>query len=204
VFVGLTGGMGCGKSVARGVFARLDWMVLDADGICHSLYDSSEGEFGALLRERWGERALKNDGTGLDREKIASIVFNSPEERNWLISLVHPAVLQKALEIHASQQDRETLFEVPLLFEANWEGRFDAVIAVWAEDSTRKHRLRERGMTDAEIKKRDSAQMSAERKMEMSDFALINNGGLESLEAQCVLVSNTLKSGRASHEKKME
>ncbi|MCK5844717.1 MAG: dephospho-CoA kinase [Victivallales bacterium] len=192
MFVGLTGGMGCGKSAVCDIFARLNWMVLDADKLCHSLYDSGEERFRELLMERWGNSILDGDGTNLDRRGIASIVFNSSEEREWLNSIIHPIVLQKALAIKASNPGRDYIFGVPLLFEANWEEKFDAIISVWTEDPTRKRRLCGRGMTRDEIAGRDSAQISPERKMEMSDYALINNGDLRNLKAQCEILSQTL------------
>jgi len=198
VFVGLTGGIGCGKSVVNGIFAQFDWLVLDADDICHSIYDSADEEFLELLKRRWGTKIVTRDGAGLDRGKIADIVFNSEKELCWLNSVIHPAVYQKALRIRSAQPGKDAVFDVPLLFEAGWENRFDAVVAVWTDDAIRFRRLRERGMTEEDIVKRDSTQMSCRRKMEMSDVALINNGDIENLRAQCEMLSRALRNGNAS------
>ena len=193
VFIGLTGGMGCGKSVACALFAEMDWLILNADEICHSLYNEKEGQLLDLLCERWGNDVIKPDGTGLDCGKVSDIIFNSLEERDWLNARIHPMVLQKALDVYAANPANNIMFDVPLLFEAGWCDRFDAVIAIWTEDIVRRARLRERGMTDQDITRRDAAQMSIEKKMELADYTLINNGSIEKLRAQCEIVSNTLK-----------
>ena len=199
MFVGLTGGMGCGKSVVGEIFAEFGWLTLNADDICHSLYDFSNEEFTERLLDRWGYKVLGKDGSGFDRSAIAAIIFNSPEERKWLDSIIHPSVLQKSLEIRFDNPNRDILFEVPLLFEASWEDRFDAVISVWSLGTVRKRRLIARGMTEMEIRKRDLAQMPAKRKIELSDFAVINNCDFDVLKTQCEILSRTLRNNiRAS------
>ena len=90
MFIGLTGGMGCGKSTARAIFAEMAWLTLDADAICHSLYDERDGRLLKLLTKRWGEKVAKSDGIGLNRGKVSDIIFNSPEERDWLNAAIHP------------------------------------------------------------------------------------------------------------------
>lgn len=193
MFIGLTGGMGCGKSAACALFAEMNWLILDADEICHSLYNEKEGALLDLLRERWGNGVIKTDGTGLDRGKVSDIIFNSLEERDWLNATIHPIVLQKALDVHAANPENDIIFDVPLLFEAGWCDRFDAVIAIWTESGVRRTRLCERGMSDQDIARRDAAQMPITQKMELADHALINNGSIGKLRAQCEIVSNTLK-----------
>lgn len=193
MFIGLTGGMGCGKSTACDIFTAMGWQILDADEICHSLYDEREGKLLKLLLKRWGEEIADADGNELDRGKVSDIIFNSSEERNWLNATIHPLVLQKALDIHAANLKRNMVFGVPLLFEAGWENRFEAVITVWTENEIRRRRLRGRGMSDKEILRRDAAQMSIEMKMRRADYVLINNGDIEELRAQCEIISNALR-----------
>ena len=192
MFIGLTGGMGCGKSTASAIFAKMAWQVLDADDICHSLYEERDGQLLKLLIKRWGEVVINPNGIGIDREKVSNIIFNSSEERKWLNATIHPLVLKKALDIYATNSEINTLFDVPLLYESGWENHFDSIVAIWTNNEIRTLRLRKRGMSDNEIERRDAAQMSIERKVDRADYALINNGSVEQLRAQCAIISNAI------------
>jgi len=185
--IGITGTPGSGKSTALRGFARLGWRVLDADELCAEVYRRNRSGICQRLQRRWGAGVL--DGAGQpDRRAVARIVFGDAEERRWLERLVHPLVRELALALVRGERG-PTAFAVPLLYEAGWEGDFQAVAAVWTEPGLRRRRLRRRGWSDAEIRLRDAAQQAGEEKLERADFGLINHGRPQELWQQCRLVA---------------
>jgi len=180
---GLTGGIGSGKSTALNCFKQLGWNVLNADSICHDIYDNSE-KIKKKFIARWGLAILASDNS-IDRKKISDIVFNKPEEIEWLNSQLHPEIFKIAdIMINSLPDKSKVIFEVPLMYEVAWNVHFDKIILVYASKDIRQKRLIERGMTIEEIKLRFNAQMPLEDKLELSDYALINNGSLKFLEKQ--------------------
>jgi dephospho-CoA kinase len=177
-FVGLTGGIGAGKSEALKMFERLGAATLSTDQVTHELL--ADEEVRAALTERWGAEVAP-DGA-VDRGRVATIVFGEPEELRWLESVLHPRVgvhvadwrnrLDPEVEVAA--------VEVPLLFEAAMEGAFDATIAVVADDEIRDRRLRERGQPGLEG--REGRQLSQAEKQGRADHVIRNNGTMEELE----------------------
>jgi dephospho-CoA kinase len=180
---GLTGGIGSGKSTALNCFKQLGWNVLNADSICHDIYDNSE-KIKKKFIARWGLAILASDNS-IDRKKISDIVFKKPEEIEWLNSQLHPEIFKIAdIMINSLPDKSKVIFEVPLMYEVAWNVHFDKIILVYASKDIRQKRLIERGMTIEEIKLRFNAQMPLEDKLELSDYALINNGSLKFLEKQ--------------------
>ena len=191
MLIGLTGGMGCGKSSALRLFAEIGMQTLDSDSICHQLYSDKESKIFQDMKARWGDRILSTNGN-IDRCAVAKLVFPDSKEREWLNSLLHPAVLQKGREIYENSNKTDTIFDVPLLFEVGWDKHFDTVLTVWTEPTLRLARLKKRGMEEDEIDKRDRSQLSPELKMEKADYVIINNGTLEQLKQQCKIIINRL------------
>lgn len=192
MFVGLTGGTGCGKTTALEFFSSLDWKTLDADKICHEIYGDIESGVPEKIRERWGSGVFSKDGS-LDRKRIAEIVFNDSVQLLWLNDLLHPEVLRRSRESVKNSLNKYVIFAVPLLFEVKWEMEFDITVAVWADRETQYGRLRKRGWSDKEIEGRCNCQISPERKMELADFALINNGSQGLLFEQCKELNNQIR-----------
>jgi dephospho-CoA kinase len=179
-FVGLTGGIGAGKSEALAAFERLGAATLSTDRVAHDLLDDDEVR--ALLVERWGDEVAP-DGS-VDRERVSEIVFNDRDQLNWLESVTHPRVGAEVLRWR-QEMDPETavaVVEVPLLFEASMEGAFDATLAVVAEDGLRDARLRERGQGGLEG--REARQLGQEAKEQRADHIIRNDGSLQELESQ--------------------
>ena len=185
MILGITGSIGCGKSTVLKLFENADWRIADADAICRALYDDPRGDFAAACRARWGEAFFT--GGRFDRAKIAKVVFNSPEELDRLTDLMYP-LLEKELDAFAAAARRDeanAAVEVPLLYENDMEGRFDAVLTVWAPAELRHERLRRfRNFDDAEIRRREALQMDADEKLERADYALVNSGSAADLAAQ--------------------
>ncbi len=191
MFIGLTGGMGSGKSSTLKFFSAFGWQTIDADLLCHSFYNDSKSEIFRAMHTRWGNKILLESGR-IDRTAVGKLVFSDTDSREWLNALLHPAILQKALKIYRNSDQKETVFDVPLLYEAGWEGNFDKIIAVWTADKIRAERLKKRGMSKNDIRSRDNAQLSPDLKIEKADYVIINNGNIDQLKNQCKIIINIL------------
>lgn len=182
-FVGLTGGLGAGKSTALQALARLGAETISSDGIVHELYG------GAQLRDavvaRWGEEVAP-EGV-VDRAAVAAHAFASEDERRWLEQQIWPLVGARVAAWLLETRAREpappaAVVEVPLLFEAGLEGIYDATIAVIAEESVRSERAAARG--HAAVSERDARQLSQEEKAARATYVVRNEGTVGELEAQ--------------------
>ena len=180
--IGLTGGIGCGKSTALKIFTSLNCTVMDADAVCHELYSEPDGPVIRAITKKWGSQVLESNL--INRKKIAEIVFNDKKEREWLNQLIHPLIFERTYE--ASRNSKSLLiFDVPLLFEANWEKYFSKIISIWTTPSIQMERLRKRNWSDKEIKARIASQMSVNEKLTKADFGIINIGNHAFLYEQC-------------------
>jgi dephospho-CoA kinase len=177
-FVGLTGGIGAGKSEALAAFARLGAATLSTDEVTHELL--ADPEVRDALIERWGEEVAP-DGE-VDRGRVAEIVFADPGELAWLESQLHPRVGAHVLGWRKRLEPgtEVAVVEVPLLFEAAMEDAFDATVAVVADDQVRERRLRERGQ--AGLAGREDRQLDQADKSGRADHVLRNDGTLDELE----------------------
>jgi dephospho-CoA kinase len=179
-FVGLTGGIGAGKSEALAAFERLGAATLSTDRVAHDLLDDEEVK--AALVDRWGDRVAP--GGSVDRETVSEIVFNDRDELAWLESVTHPRVGAHVLEWRQGLgPDVElAVVEVPLLFEAAMEDAFDETVAVVADDELRDARLRERGQRG--LAGREGRQLDQTEKERRADHVMRNDASLEELESQ--------------------
>lgn len=192
MLIGLTGGIGAGKSSALKCFSDLGWKTLDADTICHELYCDESCEAYKLMVNRWGEKIVAKNRT-IDRTIVAQFVFKDPKEREWLNKMLHPMVLDCAIEEYSKcDATVPVIFDVPLLFEAEWENYFTKIITIYATEEVQVERLKNRGMKVEDIKRRVASQMSLNEKVERSDYALINNGSVELLTLQCQKLHATI------------
>ena len=183
---GLTGNIGTGKSTVAWMFMELGVPVLDCDEIAHEALTPHSSIWKAVY-ERYGSQIMTEDGVA-DRTTIARIVFQDPDERKFLESLVHPFV-KREIEVRMARFAREghafAIAEVPLLYEAAWEGEFDAIIVVRCTEEQEIERCREKfGMTREETLLRLGAQYSLERKIASADVVIDNEGPLEETEVQ--------------------
>ena len=190
--VAITGGIAAGKTEALAAFARRGAAVSSADEIVHRIYredDSLKSE----LRERWGEGVFDGDSE-VDRAAVAAIVFADRSELDWLESVLHPRVGRahmQWLDEVASRSDGPALVvvEVPLLYETGGEARYDKVVAITAAPSVREER---RGA----FVDRESRLIPDEEKLRRADFAYVNDGSLEELDAFVAGVVKELTSSR--------
>ena len=179
-FVGLTGGIGAGKSEALAAFERLGAAALSTDRVAHDLLEDDEVR--AALVDRWGAE-IAPDGR-VDREKVSEIVFNDREELAWLEGVTHPRVGAHVLEWRRSLDPGVpvAVVEVPLLFEAAMEDAFDETVAVVADDALRDNRLRERGQGG--LGGREERQLEQAEKERRADHVIRNDASLEELESE--------------------
>jgi|SRR5215213_3761641 len=172
-FVGLTGGLGAGKSEALRLLGELGAATLSTDAIVHELLTGEE--LRDLLAERWGPDVAS------DRARIAERVFGDEEERAWLEGVLWPRVGERVAAWRASlPSDRIGVVEVPLLFESGMESAFDSTIAIVADEDTREERAADRG--HAAVAERAKRQLSQQEKADRADFAVRNDGSLEELK----------------------
>jgi dephospho-CoA kinase len=165
--VAITGGIGAGKSEALRAFARHGAAVLSSDEIVHDLI-ASDPEVRQALLERFGTT---------DRVEIGKVVFADRDELLWLEGLLHPRVVERYLAWRERQTAALTVTEVPLLYEAGGEGRFDSVVAITAPPDVRKRRAR------VPLAGRTERLLPDEEKVKRADFAYVNDGSLEDLDA---------------------
>jgi dephospho-CoA kinase len=182
-FVGLTGGLGAGKSTALAALERLGAATLSTDAVVADLYDSDEVR-GAVV-ERWGPEVAP-DGE-VDRSAVATKAFASDDERHWLEQLLWPRVGQRVWEWRQEVSSREpfplaAVVETPLLFEAGLEGIYDATIAVIAPEEVRAARAAERG--HAAVDERAARQLTQDEKSRRATHTVVNAGSVEDLEAK--------------------
>jgi dephospho-CoA kinase len=179
-FVGLTGGLGAGKSEALRALSELGAATLSTDAVVHELLASDE--LRDIVVARLGDEVAR-DGT-LDRSLIAERVFGDDEARKWLEGELWPRVGRRMVDWREEVDAREpappaAVVEVPLLFESGIETVFDATIAVVANEALRAGRAGARG--HAAVAARTGRQLSQEEKAQKADFEVRNDGTLEEL-----------------------
>jgi len=171
--VALTGGVAAGKSEALQAFARHGAATVSSDEIVHELYRTDE-DLRAALRERWGDGVFS--GGEVDRAAIGRIVFADRDELTWLEDELHPRVRAATADWLARQTAEVVVAEIPLLYETGGESRFDKVVVITAPTDVRVERRGE--LTD-----REARLVPEEEKVRRADFAYVNDGTLEELDA---------------------
>jgi dephospho-CoA kinase len=176
--IGLTGAVAAGKSEALAAFERLGAATISSDQVVHDLLASPH--VAERLAERWGPEVAQ--GGEVDRARVGAIVFERPEELRWLESILHPLVGEKTAGWRSELPAGTTLavVEVPLLFETEMQGAFDATVAIVADEATRIARAGERGT--ALLEERSARQLPQEEKAARADYVISNDGTREELE----------------------
>ncbi|MFI9260913.1 dephospho-CoA kinase [Streptomyces sioyaensis] len=194
VKVGLTGGIGAGKSEVSRLLASYGAVIVDADKIAREVVEPGTAGLAAVVEE-FGDGVLAPDGT-LDRPKLGGIVFADPEKLKALNAIVHPLVGARSAELEAAAgPDAVVVHDVPLLTENGLAPLYDLVVVVDAAPQTQLDRLvRLRGMAEGEAKSRMAAQATREQRLAVADLVIDNNGPLEELEPQVRAVWERLRS----------
>jgi len=181
--VGLTGGIGAGKSTALEELAGLGAAVLSADAVVHDLYET--GAVRDAVRGRFGAEVF--DGERVDRAALARRAFASEGDRAWLEQLLWPLVEARVEEFRDAAGRREpppraAVVEAPLLFEADTEGRYTATVAVVADDALRAERIAARDQ--AELARREQRQLPQDEKARRARYVVTNDGSRAELREQ--------------------
>ena len=191
-FVGLTGGIGAGKSEALAALERLGAATISADAVVHELYENPEVR--AAVIARWGDDVAP--GGRVDRSLVARRAFADEAERAWLEGMIWPKVGERIAEWRAVESQREPppralVVETPLLFEAGLESAYDATIAIVADEAVRAERAAARG--HEAVDERAARQLSQDEKARRATFAIANSGTLEQLERELSAVLEKLR-----------
>lgn len=187
--IGLTGGIGCGKSTVLSAFAQAGIATIETDAIVRRLLAEDTGLI-AAVRAEFGVAVFNAEGM-IDRALLARTVFSDSRALARLESLVHPCVREiwmRALRENAAG----VVVEIPLLFEKDLQSYFDVTVCVGSSRSVQISRLLTRGMTLAQIELRIGRQWPLAEKMRRADIQLHNNGSVEHLRKQVHLVLQTL------------
>ena len=182
--VGLTGGIGSGKSEVSARLAAHGAMIIDADKIAREVVEPGTPGLAAVAAE-FGDEVLLPDGS-LDRDGLGSIVFADPERRAALNAIVHPLVGRRVQELmETAPEDAIIVYDVPLLAENGLAGTYDLVVVVDAPVETQVERLvARRGMTEEAARARIAAQATREQRRAIAHHVIDNSGGLDELRAR--------------------
>jgi dephospho-CoA kinase len=182
--VGLTGGIGSGKSEVARLLAAHGAVVIDADALAReALAPGSDGL--ARVVEEFGPDVLATDGS-LDRARLGQVVFGDPAKLAALNAIVHPFVGRRSRELIAgAPEDAVVVYDVPLLVENNLQDQYDVVVVVDVPPETQLARLRQlRGMTEADARARMAAQATRERRLAAAEMVIDNTADLAALVAR--------------------
>jgi len=203
--LGLSGGIGSGKSMVTRIFAELGATTIDADAIVHA--QQAAGQPMLLeIAAAFGEKVIAADGR-LDREALGAIVFNDEAARTRLGNIVHPPVIAEMMnraKAAVEAGDPLAVLDIPLLFEGRLSGRgsgalmhFDATVCVWVRREVQLERTMARdGCSAEEAERRIAAQLPIDEKREMADHVIDNSGSLAQTRAQVVALAAALTGGQ--------
>jgi dephospho-CoA kinase len=191
--VGLSGGVGSGKSTVARMLADHGAVVIDADTIAREVVEPGTPGFDAVV-SRFGDGVV-TDGR-LDRAELARIVFSDERARADLNAIIHPLVGQRSEELAAAAPpDAVVVYDVPLLVESGLANRYDLVVIVLASEQLRLARLAARGMDQADARSRIATQASDEQRIAAADVLIQNDGTIGELGEQVSALWDRLAAG---------
>lgn len=202
LLVGLTGGIGAGKSTVARLLTERGAVVLDADQVARDVVEPGQPALDALVEE-FGPDILDGDGR-LDRQTLATKAFATPESRAALEAITHPAIhAEFGRRMAEAPKDAIVVMDVPLLVESNTaaERGYEVVIVVEAPKEIRLDRLKERGLDRADAEARMAAQVTDEQRRAVATHIIDNAGDMEALEAAVDALWHDLQS---RHQAKSE
>lgn len=185
LIIGLTGGIGSGKSAVCALFSQFDVPVIDADVIARQVVQPGQPAL-AQVRSAFGKEILTADGQ-LDRTRLRALIFADPAKRKRLEAILHPAIQREMLDQAARLGAPYCIFAIPLLIEANQTGMVDRVLVVDAPAPLRRERLKQRdGMDEPQIDAVFAAQLDRETRLAHADDIIRNDSDLAHLRAQVI------------------
>ena len=190
--VGLTGGIGAGKSTVADLFSQKGAVVIRSDELARQVIEPQTPGFQQVI-DRFGKDFVNSEGY-IDRAKLAQIVFQDDAALKDLENIIHPLVRSKTNQI-IDQHTSETIIvnEIPLLLEKKMESLFDFLVIVISSEKNRLERLAHRGLTAEQATARMAKQVSDEQRKAAADFLIVNDGNLDQLEADVEKIWQTLQ-----------
>ena len=190
--VGLTGGIGAGKSTVADLFSQKGAVVIRSDELARQVIEPQTRGFQQVI-DRFGNDFINSEGY-IDRAKLAQIVFQDDAALKDLEKIVHPLVRSKTNQI-IDQHTSETIIvnEIPLLLEKKMESLFDFLVIVISSEKNRLERLSQRGLTAEQATARMSKQVSDDERKAAADFLIVNDGNLDQLEVDVEKIWQTLQ-----------
>ena len=183
---GLTGGIASGKSTVAAILRELGFPVLEADRMAHQVIEPSQPAYDEV-RSLFGDAIVGSDQR-IDRSRLAAIVFDDCEKLNQLNAIIHPRVEQEMVrqfaELESSGKHAAAFIEAALIFEAGLHKRLDGVLVVWCLPAEQITRLIERGVSEAEARRRIAAQMPVADKLALATEKIDCSGSLEETRRQ--------------------
>lgn len=199
LIIGLTGGIGSGKSAVCAIFEELGVPVIDADVVARQVVEPGQPALDRI-RTTFGNDLVNASGQ-LDRARLRTLVFADPAKRKQLEAILHPVIQQAMLDQATALQSCYCIFAIPLLIEAGQTGMVNRILVVDAPDPLRRQRLKQRDrMDDSEIDAVFAAQLSREARLAHADDVIHNDSGPSHLRAQ-VIDLHSRYSEMAKHEK---
>jgi dephospho-CoA kinase len=184
IWVGLSGGIGSGKSTASRLLREEGYTVIDADIIAKEAVAKGSAGLASVVA-LFGKGILKHDGS-LDRKKIAEIVFANPKNLQQLENIIHPVVQTRVSELRKIAEkkgEKIAFYDVPLLFEKKMQTNFDCTLLITCSEQTQKARLKARNYSDADIEARLKNQIPLAQKQALAQFVILNESSLAELKA---------------------
>lgn len=185
MLIGLTGGIGSGKSTVANIFSQYGFPIIDSDKIARDVVEPSEEAWQKIV-QHFGKNILNTDNT-INRKKLGEIIFRDHEKREKLNQITHPIIISRILaEAKALQKNhKHIIVEVPLLYESNSANLFDLIIVVYVNKNIQLQRVIERDQIEQTLAlAKIDAQLSLEIKKDKADFVVYNDDGLEKTKQQ--------------------
>ncbi|NBO25761.1 MAG: dephospho-CoA kinase [Actinobacteria bacterium] len=191
MYLGLSGGIGSGKSTVAKILSDLGAVVIDADAIAKEVLEPGQVGYESVVHA-FGGSVLDTSGN-IDRKQLAAAVFQDTSQLAQLEAIVHPAVSARVTQIRESLPANSiVVYDTPLLVEKQLQDQFDKVIIVIADVDVRRSRLVSRGLDTSDIAARIANQVTDEQRMAVADFVVTNNGSLQELREHVTQVWHQL------------
>lgn len=191
LIIGLTGGIGSGKSEVSRLFSELGVPIVDVDVISHQLTAKGQSTLKAIANQ-FGTIVLNKDGS-LNRERLREIVFNKPEARHALEAIMHPAIYEEAMiELNRNKAIPYQILVVPLLFESTrYQKLINHSLVIDCDSATQIDRASKRdGSSKSQIEKIIAAQIPRETRNQLADDIITNNGSLDDLKEKVIQLND--------------
>ena len=190
--VGLTGGIGAGKSTVADLFSKRGAVIIRSDELARQVIEPDTSGY-ELVISRFGKEIV-NDKGSIDRAKLAQLVFNDDVALKDLENIIHPLVRERTNKL-MSAQTPETIIvnEIPLLLEKKMESLFDFLVIVISTEKNRLERLYQKGLTEDQAKARIAKQVNDDARKAAADFLIVNDGNLDQLDTDVQKIWQTLQ-----------